>query len=410
MFGETQGQSHQISNISIGPDNKLYVHNGDGFNAGTALNLDAFRGKILRMNLDGTAPIDNPFYNAANGINARDYVFAYGVRNPFGGAWRALDGKHYEVENGPSIDRLARIDRGASYGWNGSDISMTVGAIYNWNPAHAPVNLAFIQKSTFDGSKFQAEKMDHLFVSESGPTYAPGAQANGKRIVEFVLDANGNRVSGPTTLVEYMGTGHSTVVGLAAGPDGLYFTELYEESGATSPTASGARIFRVRYVNPLPGDYDIDGDVDQNDRAVWSGTHGSNLLRAADGNRNGVVDIADYVVWRDALGATTGAAAGASRQVIAEMPLEQTTSASFINDGIPTSSRVKSLIGSESSAPPQLVSSYATDQALLLLVGGPSDDRTESSLTSLLRRTADASENEDQPSIDSAFAEFDDVL
>ena len=41
MQPETQGQSHQISNITIGPDGKLYVHNGDGFNAATAQNLDS---------------------------------------------------------------------------------------------------------------------------------------------------------------------------------------------------------------------------------------------------------------------------------------------------------------------------------------------------------------------------------
>ena len=52
---ETQGQSHQISNVTIGPDNKLYVHLGDGFNFAAAQNLDQYRGKILRMNLDGTA-------------------------------------------------------------------------------------------------------------------------------------------------------------------------------------------------------------------------------------------------------------------------------------------------------------------------------------------------------------------
>ena len=54
MVGETQGQSHQISNITIGPDGKLYVHVGDGFDTAMALNLDSYRGKILRMNLDGS--------------------------------------------------------------------------------------------------------------------------------------------------------------------------------------------------------------------------------------------------------------------------------------------------------------------------------------------------------------------
>lgn len=311
MVGETVGQSHQISNISIGPDGKLYVHVGDGFDYTKAQNLDSYRGKVLRMNLDGSAPADNPFYDASNGINARDYVFAYGLRNPFGGAWRAADGKHYEVENGPSVDRMAQINRGVNYGWANTDASMTINAIYNWNPAHAPVNIAFVQAATFNGSQFPTTKLDHAFVSESGPTYATGPQTLGKRIVEFTLDANGNRTSGPTTLVEYTGSGQGTVVGLAAGPDGLYFTELYKDLGAVTPIDAGARIFRVRYVNPIAADYDINGDVGQGDYTVWRSTFGSNLLLGADGNTNATVDAADYVLWRKQIsaGLATGTAA-----------------------------------------------------------------------------------------------------
>jgi glucose/arabinose dehydrogenase len=303
MQPETQGQSHQISNISIGPDDKLYVHNGDGFDASTALNLDMFRGKVLRMNLDGTAPSDNPFYNASNGITARDYIFAYGLRNPFGGAWRASDGKHYEVENGPSVDRLAQINAGVSYGYTGSDASMMINAIYNWNPSHAPVNITFIQQETFAGSSFPTSKMDHAFVSESGPTYASGPQSRGKRIVEFVLDANGNRISGPTGLIEYRGTGFSSIVGLAAGPDGLYFTELYEDSGAGGPTGVGARIFRVRYTGQAPGDFNYDSNVDGHDFLKWQRTFGSANDLNADANRSGIVDGGDLNVWKGAFGA-----------------------------------------------------------------------------------------------------------
>jgi glucose/arabinose dehydrogenase len=310
MQPETQGQSHQISNISFGPDGKLYVHNGDGFDATKGQDLTSFRGKILRMNLDGTAPTDNPFYNASNGITATDYVYAYGLRNPFGGAWRASDSKHYTVENGPSVDRMSQLVAGRNYLYDGSDASMMNFAIYNWSPAAAPVNITFVQRETFGGSQFPASKMDHAFVSESGPTYAPGVQSNSKRVTEFVLDANGNRISGPTSLLDYIGSGQSTVVALAAGPDGLYFSEMYEETGASGATATGARIFRVRYVNPLALDYDIDGDVDNNDYEVWRANLGSNLLLASDGNKNAVVDAGDYVLWRKAMPA--GAAAGAS--------------------------------------------------------------------------------------------------
>jgi hypothetical protein len=56
-------------------------------------------------------------------------------------------------------------------------------------------------------------------------------------------------------LVEYTGTGKATAVGLAAGPDGLYFTELYKDQNASSAIDPGARLFRIRYVpgNPEPG-------------------------------------------------------------------------------------------------------------------------------------------------------------
>jgi glucose/arabinose dehydrogenase len=251
MPGETQGQSHQISNVSFGPDGKLYVHMGDGFDSARSLDLNSFRGKILRLNLDGQPPADNPFYNAGNGITATDYIYAYGLRNPFGGSWRASNGKHYEVENGPSVDRLARIDAGTSYGYNGSDASMHTNALFNWDPAHAPVNIAFVQPQVFGGSGFPAAQMDHAFVTESGPTYATGPQVHGKRVVEFDPDPITGELGGhPHTLVEYTGTGKATALGLAAGPDGLYFTELYKDQNYTSPIDPGARLFRIRYGAP----------------------------------------------------------------------------------------------------------------------------------------------------------------
>ncbi len=249
MPGEAQGQSHFISNITIGPDGALYVHMGDGFETATALDLNSFRGKILRLNPDGSAPPDNPFYSEADGITATDYIFAYGFRNPFGGSWRSADGRHYEVENGPEVnDRFAKVLAGTSYGWNGTHESMTMNAIYNWTPTHAPVNIAFVEPQTFGGSRFPAEKMDHAFITESGPTWAAGPQDRGKRIVEFVLSPDGNVVTGPNKLIDYNGSGKATAVGLAAGPDGLYFSDLYKDFGYDTPIDRGAHILRVKFV------------------------------------------------------------------------------------------------------------------------------------------------------------------
>ncbi len=252
------GASHQISNLTVGPDLKLYVHMGDGDIQGNAQNLDSYLGKILRINLDGSVPADNPFYDASNGITARDRIIAYGLRNPFGGDWRAANNSHYEVENGPSNnDRLARVWpnpslNGASrnFGFDGSDESMRTGALYNWSPPHAPTNLAFVQPQTFGGSGFPAGQMDHAFVAESGPTFAAGPQSLGKRISELDPDPNTGEfgASAAHPLIEYDGVGYGTVVGLAAGPDGLYFTDLYKDDTTPSdPTARGANIWRVSY-------------------------------------------------------------------------------------------------------------------------------------------------------------------
>src|SRR5262249_35819896 len=141
---EPEGPSHQISNLSIGPDGKLYVHLGDGLFVPTpAQDLTSVRGKILRVNFDGSAPPDNPFYDASDGLTPPDLIYALGLRNPFGGAWRALDGAHWEVENGPAVDRLAKVVAGRNFGYDGSDASMHTDAAYNWPISVAPVNIAF---------------------------------------------------------------------------------------------------------------------------------------------------------------------------------------------------------------------------------------------------------------------------
>jgi glucose/arabinose dehydrogenase len=285
--GETQGQSHQISNLSIGPDGKLYVHMGDGFDASRGQNLSSFRGKVLRMNLDGTAASDNPFYNASDGISARDYVFAYGLRNPFGGAWRAADGAHYEVENGPTIDRFAKIVRGRNYLYDGSDSSMRSSALYNWNPSTGPVNIAFVEPFAFGGSGFPADRMDHAFVTESGATWASGPQTLGKKISEWVLDASGNLVGAPRTLILYNGAGKATAAGLAAGPDGLYFSDLYKDTGNPQAIDRGANILRVRWI----GLTDCNANGVPDDQDVSAGTSG-------DCNGNGIPDECDIAAGR----------------------------------------------------------------------------------------------------------------
>lgn len=104
------GQFHHGGRLKIGPDGKLYATTGDAsYEPEIAQDVESLGGKILRMNLDGSLPKDNPIPNS--------YVYSYGHRNPQGLAW-ATDGVLYESEHGPSAnDEINHIQPGNNYGW-----------------------------------------------------------------------------------------------------------------------------------------------------------------------------------------------------------------------------------------------------------------------------------------------------
>ncbi|MBU8880981.1 PQQ-dependent sugar dehydrogenase [Bacillus sp. FJAT-29790] len=104
------GQYHHGGRLEIGPDSKLYATTGDAsFEPDIAQDVKSLGGKILRMNLDGSVPKDNPFPGL--------YVYSYGHRNPQGLAW-GPDGNLYESEHGPSAnDEINQIQAGHNYGW-----------------------------------------------------------------------------------------------------------------------------------------------------------------------------------------------------------------------------------------------------------------------------------------------------
>ncbi|MCA0151435.1 PQQ-dependent sugar dehydrogenase [Rossellomorea vietnamensis] len=103
------GQFHQGGRLKIGPDHKLYITTGDATRQDHVQDPSFLGGKILRMELDGGLPSDNPFEHS--------YVYSYGHRNPQGLAWNR-DGELYETEHGPNgYDEVNLIKAGNNYGW-----------------------------------------------------------------------------------------------------------------------------------------------------------------------------------------------------------------------------------------------------------------------------------------------------
>jgi PQQ-dependent dehydrogenase (s-GDH family) len=122
---------HGGGRLVFGPDQKLYLTRGDsGGNwlvnyctpiRSQDLPTDAqiagrdwstYEGKILRLDLDGNIPADNPLLNGV-----RSHVFSYGHRNPQGLGF-GPNGVLYASEHGPGTDdELNVIVAGSNYGW-----------------------------------------------------------------------------------------------------------------------------------------------------------------------------------------------------------------------------------------------------------------------------------------------------
>lgn len=69
----------------------------------------------------------------------------------------------------------------------------------------------------------------------------------------------------------------------------------------------------IEYVAPIAGDYNGDGVVDAADYTVWRDSFGSASNLVADGDGNGIVGQPDYLIWRDNFG--QGAQAASSNLV-----------------------------------------------------------------------------------------------
>lgn len=109
LAGIPGGRIHNGGRLAIGPDEKLYATTGDAGIEELAQEREAMAGTILRLELDGTVPEDNPWEDS--------YVYSYGHRNPQGLTWDEA-GTLYSSEHGSSAyDEINLIEAGANYGW-----------------------------------------------------------------------------------------------------------------------------------------------------------------------------------------------------------------------------------------------------------------------------------------------------
>lgn len=99
---------HNGCRLLISPDLKLFISTGDAANQLSAQNINLLSGKILRLNLDGTIPSDNPISNSP--------VWSFGHRNPQGLVF--INSILFSSEHGPNVDdEINIIQKNRNFGW-----------------------------------------------------------------------------------------------------------------------------------------------------------------------------------------------------------------------------------------------------------------------------------------------------
>jgi glucose/arabinose dehydrogenase len=242
----SEAESHSIGTVRFAPDGKMFVGVGDAASpvfadpqALRAQDLNSLAGKILRINPDGSAPVNNPFYNGTNSIRSK--VWAYGLRNPFRFGLHPISGEPYIGDVGWNSKEEINRGRGKNFGW----------PCYEGVAPQPQYQAAFLQcrrlsQSAVTGPVYEYDRtIGGTVIGGAFYTsflYPPEYHGNfffadyvSKWIDRMVLDDNQNILS-----ITTFATGVEGPVSIEMGPDGMiYYVAI--ESGVVG---------RIRYVGP----------------------------------------------------------------------------------------------------------------------------------------------------------------
>ncbi len=167
--------AHSMGALHFGPDGKLYATLGDGSGYQTAdpwaqrsQDIHALAGKMLRINADGTAPADNPFYNG-NSHDNQSKVYSYGHRNAYRFTFRPTDGVLFIADVGwTAWEELDIGVAGSNYGWPCREGYSSTG--YNCTAATATKDPIYV----YDHSSGSASIIGGVFMGSAYPAQFQG--------------------------------------------------------------------------------------------------------------------------------------------------------------------------------------------------------------------------------------------
>ncbi len=230
--------AHHGGGLDFGPDGKLYLSVGEQFDEAAAQDLTTTKGKILRINKDGTVPQDNPFVDGPGGN--LDEIWAYGLRNPWRAVWDIPTNRLFISDVGGNDERAREeiniAQAGGNHGWDANETQGITGI-----PGLVDPILAYDHSLTGSGAATGGlVYRDNYYPSQFNGAYFFGDYAQ-RWIRYLTFDQNGNVIDAepetPDTIEAFNFVQNAgRVVAFAVGTEGaLYYLDIYQ-----NPTALGA--------------------------------------------------------------------------------------------------------------------------------------------------------------------------
>lgn len=176
LSGLDKANNHNGGRIAFGPDGKLYAGVGDAGVTANAQNPASLNGKILRINPDGSVPIDNP--------TAGSLVYSSGHRNVQGLAWDR-QGRMWASEFGQNTwDELNLIKAGGNYGWpdiegKGTDPRF-INPVLQWKTSEASPSGLAADGLTLYLAALKGERLWRIDIAEDGASATSTALYQGQ--------------------------------------------------------------------------------------------------------------------------------------------------------------------------------------------------------------------------------------
>ncbi|HJN96221.1 MAG TPA: PQQ-dependent sugar dehydrogenase [Gammaproteobacteria bacterium] len=224
-----EGNSGLNGRVVFGRDGKIYMSTG-GRVGNAAQDPMSLRGKVLRLEDDGSVPLDNPFVNRGY----RPEIYTLGHRNTLGLMLHPETGELWQHENGPNGgDEVNIIVPGRNYGWpevsfgrNYSGDRITEhptregieSPLLVWLPAIAAAGMA-----VYSGDQFPAWK-GNLFVGSLRTGGIPGTG----HLQRIVFNERTEELRRESMLTEL----RQRIREVREGPDGLLYLLTAEDDGA----------------------------------------------------------------------------------------------------------------------------------------------------------------------------------